>query len=146
MKKICALVLALGLFVSLLPVQEAYGLGILDSVANLFGSDEKKDNEIPSMDDAFTGETIQVTVNGKKLEVHKNFYDAMTAYEEYFDKYIEIMQDDDVSVTETLSFLNQYTEMMAALEAIEDADMSKDEDVYYLHVMNSINEKLLAAS
>ena len=70
----------------------------------------------------------------------------MTAYEEYFDKYIEIMQDDDVSVTETLSFLNQYTEMMAALEAIEDADMSKDEDVYYLHVMNSINEKLLAAS
>ena len=42
MKKICALVLALGLFVSLLPVQEASGLGILDSVANLFGSDEKK--------------------------------------------------------------------------------------------------------
>lgn len=43
-------------------------------------------------------------------------------------------------------FMSQYTEMMEAMDALGEEEMSTEESKYYLDTMNRINQKLIDAA
>ena len=84
--------------------------------------------------------------------ISKEFKEAMDGYEEYFDKYIEVMTSMKNNPG-NLSMMQEYTEMMGTyadtmqkFEAIEGSDMTPEEEAYYLEVSMRINQKLMEAA
>ena len=109
------------------------------------GEDEEEDSDFPSFDNAFTGKTTTVKLNGKKYKIHQNFKNVMDEYQEYFDEYIKLMNDPD-NLGNYMTFYNKYYSLMSHLESISTDKMSKDELAYYNAVLLSISEKLLDAA
>ena len=99
------------------------------------------------------GSLITDLIGEKSIEATEepaDFYEAMDSYEAFFDEYVEFMKDfdesslDDLSVlTDYTSLLSQYADVMEKLDAIDEDELTAEEDAYYIEVMLRINKKLL---
>ena len=82
--------------------------------------------------------------------ISDEFKKAMDGYEEYFDEYIQIMEQvknnpsDLALISKYTEFMGTYADTMAKFEAIEDSEMTDEEAAYYIEVQNRINQKLLS--
>ena len=83
--------------------------------------------------------------------VRPEFRAAMESYEAFFDEYVSFMQsvDENNTSTEVLmqyyEYLAKYEDAMTKLDAIDESELSYEEDLLYLETMNHINQKLLEA-
>ena len=81
--------------------------------------------------------------------IDPDFKAALDSYERFFDEYISIMNQmknnpTDLSLLSRYTdYLGKYADMMEEFEALEKADLSKEELAYYLEVSNRITQKLL---
>ena len=73
----------------------------------------------------------------------KEFLDS---YEAYMDEYCEFMktydQNDVTQLAKYASLMKKYYEFSEKAEAWEEEEMTDEESLYYLKVMNRVNEKL----
>ena len=80
--------------------------------------------------------------------IRPEFREAMESYEAFFDSYIDFMEsiDETSLATEEMlkyyQFLQQYEETMNKLDAIDESELTPQEDLLYLETMNRINSKL----
>lgn len=80
--------------------------------------------------------------------VSPEFRETMDHYEAFFNDYAAFMKkyaetDDPTSMLlDYADFLEQYTELMAELDAIEESELSAADAQYYLEVMTRINATL----
>ena len=80
--------------------------------------------------------------------VSPEFRETMDHYEAFFNDYAAFMKkyaetDDPTSMLlDYADFLEQYTELMAQLDAIEESELSEADAQYYLEVMTRINATL----
>ena len=76
----------------------------------------------------------------------------MDSYEDYFDKYIRVMTSlknnpSNLSMMqEYKEILETYADTMQKFEAIEESDLTPEEEAYYLEVSMRINQKLMEAT
>lgn len=161
MKKIIAFLLVVTLSIGL---TSAYAFGF-DDLGSLFGvfdsgsksttdskTETKTDDSLPSLIGPFSGKIVSVTVNKKTYKVHQEFKDALTAYEEFFDSYIDVMTNINSPdyLTKYAKFMTQYAETNAELEKLDklsdkEKDWSKDEANYYTQVLLNVNQKMYDA-
>lgn len=84
--------------------------------------------------------------------IRPEFREAMESYEAFFDEYVAFMEAVDNENTSAdylvkyYDYLAQYTETMEKLDAIDESELSPQEDILYLETMNRINVKLLQAT
>ena len=104
-----------------------------------------KTEETPSFDDAFTGDTIKVDINGSKVKVHKNFKETMDAYEKFFDEYADLMTNPSPDMMQYATFLARYAEMIESLDSLDETEMNEGDFAYYTYVMANISIKLTLA-
>ena len=84
--------------------------------------------------------------------IRPEFREAMESYEAFFDEYVSFMQsvNEGNTSTETLlkyyEYLAKYEDMMNKLDAIDESELSYEEDLLYLDTLNRINQKLLEAA
>ncbi|MDO4458908.1 MAG: zinc-ribbon domain-containing protein [Clostridia bacterium] len=84
--------------------------------------------------------------------ISPEFKEAMDAYEEFFDEYIEFMNSfsedsaDFNMILEYSDFLGKYTKTMKELDDIADDDLTTEEYAYYIEVLGRINTKLYEAA
>ncbi len=84
--------------------------------------------------------------------IRPEFRAAMESYEAFFDEYVAFMQaaDDENTSAEYLmqytEYLAKYADAMEKLEAIDESELSPQEDVLYIETMNRISVKLLQAA
>ena len=84
--------------------------------------------------------------------IRPEFKASMDAYEAFFDEYVAFMKTVDEAnmgmdtMLKYYDFLTKYTEAMEALEAIDESELTEEEDLYYLDVMLRIDRKLLEAA
>jgi len=102
-------------------------------------------NDLPKIAGPYTGNIITINVNNQSLNIHEDFKLAMDKYEEYFDKYCDLMLSLDKNDPDYLSkysdFMMKYVELQQALEALQSTDTSElthDELLYYMHVTQNI--------
>lgn len=83
--------------------------------------------------------------------VSPEFKEMMDSYEAFFDEYIEFMESYDsdtagfTTMLEYADMVAQYAEMVAAMEKVEDSEMTEAELAYYLEVSGRIYQKLLSS-
>lgn len=78
----------------------------------------------------------------------------MDSCEAFFDEYVSFMKEyenasqDNVlyMMDEYTDYLNQYTETMSKMEALDDGTLSAEEALYYAEVTNRISRKLIEAA
>ena len=76
----------------------------------------------------------------------------MESYEAFFDEYVAFMEaaDDENTSADYLmkyyDYLAKYTDAMEKLEAVDESELSPQEDILYLETMNRINVKLMKAA
>ena len=89
-------------------------------------------------------EKEETTVENVRADV----VEAMVAYETFMDEYIRFMESYDVANTamlmEYLEYLERYDQALAKLDEIE--DITTQENLYMLEIMNRCNQKLLEAT
>lgn len=81
-----------------------------------------------------------------------DFKQTMDDYERFIDDYIAFM--DTYSSTENpismaadyAKMMNDYTTMTAKIDAIDEDNLTEEDRLYYVEVMNRVNEKLISAS
>lgn len=95
-------------------------------------------------------EPVEETAEGDvPAGVTPEFKEQMDQYEAFFDEYVEFMQtysetDDPIALMgQYLDFLQKYNEYMAALDAIDEAELSDADALYFAEVSLRIEEKLL---
>ena len=82
-------------------------------------------------------------------EIRPEFKETMDSYEAFFDTYVSFMTEyantDDPSamLIDYLAYLEEYTEMMEQLDAIDETELTTAELLYYSEVMSRISQKLL---
>lgn len=80
------------------------------------------------------------------------FKTMMDEYEKFFDEYIDFMKryedsgNSPAMMTDYLSYMDQFTKTMAAMDKVDDSELSTEEMAYYLEVTARIEKKLLEAS
>lgn len=90
----------------------------------------------------------QPSSNDSTVTVNDDFKAAMDSYEAFFDKYVEFMntyQDDGQPasmLTNYLDMLQQYSDTMAKLDAIDENTLTPEQSQYYFEVMGRITQKL----
>lgn len=112
-------------------------------------------NEQDYNDSAGSEKTIESTVIDSTEESkpsgssNTDFRAMMDSYEEFFDSYVDFMQNYGESgnsmsmLSDYLEFMKKYAEMMESLEAVNTEDLSSEDYKYYLDVLNRINKRLL---
>lgn len=81
-----------------------------------------------------------------------DFKAAMDSYEAFFDKYVEFMttyQNDGQPVSmlaDYLDMMQQYSDTMAKLDAIDESTLTPEQSQYYLEVMGRVNQKLASVA
>ena len=76
----------------------------------------------------------------------------MDSYEAFFDEYIAFMEkyedsDDTLGMlADYAAYMARYAEAMAAMEALDEEELSTEETLYYIEVTSRISQKLAAAS
>lgn len=92
-------------------------------------------------------ESAETSGNGMTFEEFKKYMDD---YESFFVSYAEFMKTYDANDTSMLSqyieVLSQYNDAMAALDAIDESQLTPEQDAYYTEVMLRISQKLLEAA
>ena len=89
--------------------------------------------------------------NADTTGIRPEFKKAMDEYEAFFVEYVAFMiafkESNDVAsmMGEYNSMMMQYVETMAALDDIDESELSDEEALYYAEVMLRINQKLLGA-
>lgn len=123
-------------------------IGSLSDLADLIDEEESSEEAVEdSNTKGYSGPLVEVEVVGQTLTVHQDFIDAMNQYEAFFDEYCEFMKDsENADIAQYVQFLESYTEYMKALESVDEYDLTDDELIYYLDVMNQINMKMMIAS
>lgn len=85
------------------------------------------------------------TVDGVRQELVK-FLDS---YEAFMDEYCDFMtnynEPDAAQLLKYASLMEKYYDFSKKAEAWDEEDMTDEESLYYLKVMNRVNEKLYAA-
>ena len=87
----------------------------------------------------------------QKSGIRPEFKESMDAYEAFFDEYVSFMKSIDETdmnmdtMMKYYDFLSKYSEAMEALDAIDESELSEEEDRYYLEVTLRIEQKLLEA-
>ena len=82
-------------------------------------------------------------------EIRPEFKETMDSYGAFFDTYVSFMTEyantDDPSamLIDYLAYLEEYTEMMEQLDAIDETELTTAELLYYSEVMSRISQKLL---
>lgn len=82
-------------------------------------------------------------------EISPEFKEAMESYEAFFDEYIAFMNeyadsnDTSAMLVDYLSYLEQFSETMEKLDAIDENELTTAEALYYSEVMSRISQKLL---
>ena len=74
----------------------------------------------------------------KTVEVHEDFKEFMDAYEDFFDEYVELMNDDDPDAFALLEFMSEYNEAMETIDALGDVELSEGDMAYYFDVHGRI--------
>ena len=79
-----------------------------------------------------------------------DFVALMDSYEAFFDEYVDFMKNyDEDNMTDLgaygkyASLMTQYADVMEKLDAIDEEELTAEEDAYYIEVMARINKKLL---
>ena len=133
MKKVIAITLVLVcLLAAPLYAAQAEGLGALGdlfgSLGDLFeGEPAGEESEEAEAPETFDGPLVEVVVDeesGETIEVHEDFKEYMDAYEDFFDEYADVMSEDDPDTLALLDVTARYFEMLEAMEALEDAELS----------------------
>lgn len=81
--------------------------------------------------------------------VSPDFKATMDEYEAFFNEYCDFMESysqnpsDPMLIAEYASMMSQYSDTMAALEAIDESSLSAADSAYYLEVQTRINQRLL---
>ncbi len=105
---------------------------------------ESEDAEAESEEQAETEET-ETDADGISPEL-KEFLDS---YEAFMDEYCEFIKNYDESdatqLLEYASLMAKYSDFAEKAEAWDEEEMTDEELVYYVKVMNRVNEKLLEA-
>ena len=141
MKKLIALLAVLCLLASSVPAL-AFSFG-LDALQDLFPEDDSTDAD-EDLDQLFEGDTVQLELSGATIEVHVNFKNAMDSYVAFFDEYVAYMSDPAQNPADAVSLLTRYTELIEALDALEDDEdeMSDGDLAYYLYATGLIYANL----
>ena len=151
MKKVIAITLVLVcLLAAPLYAAQAEELGALGdlfgSLGDLFeGEPAGEESEEAEAPEAFDGPLVEVVVDeesGEPIEVHEDFKEYMDAYEDLVDEYADVMSEDDPDTLALLDVTARYFEMLDAMEALEDAELSDGDAAYYLLVSGRISAKL----
>lgn len=150
MKKVIAVTLVLVcLLAAPLYAAQAEGLGALGdlfgSLGDLFEDEAEEESEDAEAPETFDGPLVEVVVDeesGETIEVHEDFKEYMDAYEDFFDEYADVMSEDDPDTLALLDVTARYFEMLDAMEALEDAELSDGDAAYYLLVSGRISAKL----
>ncbi len=78
--------------------------------------------------------------------IRPEFKEAMDSYEAFFDSYWEFMRSYDSSdltmMTKYAEFMSQYADMMDKLDAVDESELSPEEEDYYIQTMAHINDEL----
>ncbi|MDO4414544.1 MAG: hypothetical protein Q4C20_05655, partial [Erysipelotrichaceae bacterium] len=83
--------------------------------------------------------------------IRPEFQASMEAYEAFFDEYVEFMKavDETNMSADTMiryyDFLAKYADAMEKLDAIDESQLTPEEDQLYLDTMLRIEKKLLEA-
>lgn len=100
---------------------------------------EKRKLEQEDPDDLFSGPMVDVKIGDRILQIHKAFKEAMDAYESAYYKYVDFLNNPDLS---------KYAEVMAefsvseeAFNRIDENDMTSAELAYYTEVTARIMGK-----
>ena len=142
MKKVCCFLLMCILLIPVFATNAEASGDWLSSLSGFFGSAEQEQNEeFPDLSKPFSGETTLVVVAGKTVKVHKEFAEAMEAYEAFFDEYVEVMTGGNMFGYAEM--LIKYGSAMEALDELDEEKLSNGDLAYYLDVMTRINQKLL---
>ena len=109
-------------------------------------ADESEEVETPETSDETEAEAEPETdADGISPEL-KEFLDS---YEAFMDEYCEFMKNYDESdatqLLEYASLMAKYSDFAEKAEAWDEEEMTDEELVYYVKVMNRVNEKLLEA-
>ena len=79
--------------------------------------------------------------------IRPEFKEAMDSYAAFFDSYCDFMKSYDSSdltmLTKYSQMMTQYADTMEKLDAVDESDLSPEEDDYYLQTMAHINQELL---
>lgn len=100
--------------------------------------------------EAVTAETS--VEESKSAALSPEFKETMDSYEAFFDEYVAFIKEyskNPSSLTllgKYASFLQKYTETMAALDKIDESELSFADAAYYTEVMLRISQKLLAVT
>lgn len=85
--------------------------------------------------------------------LRSDFKEAMDSYEVFFDEYVAFMKkysesdgSDLTLLSDYMTYMDKYTDMMEDFEAWDSANMSTAETAYYLEVQTRVNQKLLEAA
>lgn len=142
MKKICCLLLACMMALTVFVASAEASGDWLNGLSGLFGNTEQEQkDEFPDLSKPFSGETISVVVAGKTVKVHKELVEAMEAYEAFFDEYVEVMTGGNM--LQYAEMLIKYSSAMEALDKLDEKKLSNGDLAYYLDVMTRVNQKLL---
>ena len=102
---------------------------------------------VQSIRQAETPPEPETSGNGMTFEEFKAYMDS---YEQFFDSYCEFMKtydsNDAAALTQYMNILSQYTDAMNALDAIDESQLTPEQDAYYTEVMLRISQKLLEAA
>lgn len=112
------------------------------------GSDDGTDTEETTQVTEETTEATEAT-EAEQDEGDASFAEfkkTMDDYEDFFDSYCELMEEyskDPNSVMDKYLEMNQkYVTVMEELDAIDEDELTDEEEAYYLEVMARINSKL----
>lgn len=143
-KTLLSLILALSLVIAALT--PAHAAGLLDSLGGLVKGVLGGEDHSSAPSTEFTGETVEVEVNGRKLQIHLSLKAALEEYEAFFDEYIRLITSKQPDPLQLMTFTARYTTTMEALDAIDEVNLSDADNLYYVYMLNRINEKLMAAA
>ena len=81
--------------------------------------------------------------------VRPELVEFLDSYEAFMDEYCEFMtnynESDAAQLLKYASLMEKYYDFSKKAEAWDEEDMTDEESLYYLKVMNRVNEKLYAA-
>lgn len=114
--------------------------------------------EVNASDESTSDETAPVeaedstpaeTEPAGSSSVSPDFKATMDEYEAFFNEYCDFMESysqnpsDPTLITEYASMMSQYSDAMAALDAIDEGSLSAADSAYYLEVQTRTNQRLL---
>lgn len=92
-----------------------------------------------------TAEATAAAASGIRPE----FKEAMDSYAAFFDSYCEFMESydssDAVMTAKYLEFVVQASDTMAKMDAVDESELTPEEEDYYLQTLSYINQRMLEA-